>query len=279
MFARIPSAKDSGMNISLYEYPVIRPSILIEQCNRKNTTRILEGGVWMKRQFLVSCAIMAVTAPSPGSAQVRPQLTVDSVICKLAGTCGELESKNETSIEDRGKLVGKERVFTFVTAKNDGSASADAATEDEANLEANNNARLRAPSGRVSSIREDGNRYASLGQAVPTRSADMLVTFRIGSAEMTTQALENASIVARALQSKQLGGSQFLVEGHTDASGSRSYNIELSKRRALAVMEFLIDQGISPGRLRAAGYGFDRLRVPERPTDASNRRVQILKID
>ena len=48
---------------------------------------------------------------------------------------------------------------------------------------------------------------------------------------------------------------------HTDCRGPESYNRELSQRRADAAVRFLIDQGVSPDRLRAVGYGEDRPRA------------------
>lgn len=45
------------------------------------------------------------------------------------------------------------------------------------------------------------------------------------------------------------------IEGHTDSDGSDAYNLELSKRRARAVIAYLIQQGIPAKRLDAKGYG------------------------
>lgn len=48
------------------------------------------------------------------------------------------------------------------------------------------------------------------------------------------------------------------VEGHTDGRGIDSYNLELSQRRADAVVRFLTNAGIKAARLRAKGYGSQR---------------------
>jgi OmpA-OmpF porin, OOP family len=45
------------------------------------------------------------------------------------------------------------------------------------------------------------------------------------------------------------------VQGHTDSTGSPGYNLELSQRRAEAVREYLISQGVSASQLTAKGYG------------------------
>ncbi len=48
------------------------------------------------------------------------------------------------------------------------------------------------------------------------------------------------------------------IAGHTDRRGSRTYNLTLSQRRAEAIVQHLIGQGIGADRLRAKGYGFDK---------------------
>lgn len=66
------------------------------------------------------------------------------------------------------------------------------------------------------------------------------------------------------------------IQGHTDSSGARAYNISLSLKRAQTVRDYLICKGISAGRLTAKGYG------PDRPIDtnrtaagsSNNRRVE-----
>jgi peptidoglycan-associated lipoprotein len=53
-------------------------------------------------------------------------------------------------------------------------------------------------------------------------------------------------------------GYQIIIEGHADEQGTREYNIALSGRRANAVVEYLISQGISPNRMRPIPYGKER---------------------
>lgn len=45
------------------------------------------------------------------------------------------------------------------------------------------------------------------------------------------------------------------ISGHTDAKGSNTYNMQLSEKRALAVSEYLIANGISQDRISAKGFG------------------------
>ena len=49
-----------------------------------------------------------------------------------------------------------------------------------------------------------------------------------------------------------------VIEGHCDERGTREYNLALGERRANAVIEFLITQGIDSSRLRTISYGKER---------------------
>lgn len=69
-----------------------------------------------------------------------------------------------------------------------------------------------------------------------------------------------------------------VIEGHTDSTGSPKYNIDLSKRRATAVLQFLYSQGLDPRRLKAVGHGMTR-PIADNSTRGGrqrNRRVEIV---
>lgn len=63
------------------------------------------------------------------------------------------------------------------------------------------------------------------------------------------------------------------VGGHTDTKGSEEYNQRLSERRAGAVANQLIHNGVAAQRIRVVGYGESR---PISSNDAMNRRVEII---
>ncbi|MBX2800228.1 MAG: OmpA family protein [Myxococcales bacterium] len=69
-----------------------------------------------------------------------------------------------------------------------------------------------------------------------------------------------------------------LIEGHTNHRGTSRYNYWLSDARAEAVATWLVERGISRGRLLTEGVGFDRpLLAPEDPNaDSVNRRVEFV---
>ncbi|GAB5448800.1 peptidoglycan-associated lipoprotein Pal [Gymnodinialimonas sp.] len=49
-----------------------------------------------------------------------------------------------------------------------------------------------------------------------------------------------------------------LIEGHADEQGTREYNLALGARRAAAVREYLVSQGVPDARLRTISYGKER---------------------
>lgn len=70
--------------------------------------------------------------------------------------------------------------------------------------------------------------------------------------------------------------SRVAVDGHTDDVGREEANLALSRRRALAVVRWLIEHGVDERRLEARGYGprrpLDPAKTPE--ARARNRRVE-----
>jgi len=67
-----------------------------------------------------------------------------------------------------------------------------------------------------------------------------------------------------------------VVAGHADAIGDKEYNVELSERRAEAVVAYAVSKGIDPDRLTPVGFGFSQ-PVADNSTDegrAKNRRIE-----
>ncbi len=65
------------------------------------------------------------------------------------------------------------------------------------------------------------------------------------------------------------------VQGHTDERGDDAYNLDLSERRAAAVMKYLTEHGVDPKRLESQGYGETQPVEPSHTERAwaLNRRV------
>jgi outer membrane protein OmpA-like peptidoglycan-associated protein len=102
---------------------------------------------------------------------------------------------------------------------------------------------------------------------------DLLVNFEKDSAALSDSARGNLTEFAVALHNPSLASLRFAIDGFTDASGPANYNLDLSKRRAAAVVSFLKSLGVSSDLLEARGWGASNFRTADR-FDPSNRRVE-----
>lgn len=116
--------------------------------------------------------------------------------------------------------------------------------------------------------------------APPVSSVDLTVPFGFDSAELTPQGVAALAALGTALKDPALSGARFRIAGHTDAKGSDSYNQALSERRAEAARRYLVETaGVEAGRLSAVGFGRRQLYDKADPYAASNRRVQVIRVE
>ncbi|NLI76453.1 MAG: OmpA family protein [Candidatus Riflebacteria bacterium] len=72
---------------------------------------------------------------------------------------------------------------------------------------------------------------------------------------------------------------RLLIEGHTDNYQGADYNLDLSRKRAFAIKDWLMQRGIGANRLRTEGFGETRPLVTNATAAgrARNRRVEIVR--
>jgi OOP family OmpA-OmpF porin len=114
----------------------------------------------------------------------------------------------------------------------------------------------------------------SKAEAPAQTGLDMLINFNLDSVSLTPDAQTKLTEFAKALKDNRLKALTFVVEGHTDATGSATYNEGLSERRAESVTAFLLSSGIESSRISAIGMGETHPRNAN-PYDPSNRRVEM----
>jgi peptidoglycan-associated lipoprotein len=86
--------------------------------------------------------------------------------------------------------------------------------------------------------------------------ASYTVYFDFDSSTVKSSEMDKVSSVAGQLSGRS--ETKLLIEGHCDERGTEEYNRALGERRALALREALIQQGISGDRIRTLSYGEDR---------------------
>jgi outer membrane protein OmpA-like peptidoglycan-associated protein len=115
-------------------------------------------------------------------------------------------------------------------------------------------------------------------QASIQRSQDVLIAtfksdvfFDFNSYALKPGAYPELDRVANVLN--QYPQTTIQIQGHTDATGSESYNQQLSEKRAEAVKNALVQRGVDPARMTAIGFGKSQLISSNA---AQNRRVTIV---
>lgn len=101
------------------------------------------------------------------------------------------------------------------------------------------------------------------------------VTFAVDSTNISPSFRSALDDVAASLA--KYPNSLIDVMGHTDSTGSDSYNLDLSRRRAESVANYLISRGVSLARTETIGYG-EQYPLADNTTEsgrALNRRVEI----
>ncbi len=104
---------------------------------------------------------------------------------------------------------------------------------------------------------------------------DSGILYDVNRASLRPEAQENLRELARILQ--KYPDTNILIEGHTDSDGSEEYNLELSRRRAQSVANFLAELGVDATRFTLMGYG-ESQPIADNVTPEGkqkNRRVEL----
>ncbi|MCH9693063.1 MAG: peptidoglycan-associated lipoprotein Pal [Gammaproteobacteria bacterium] len=100
-----------------------------------------------------------------------------------------------------------------------------------------------------------------------------VIYFEFDSSEVRAQ--DQDLVVRHAMALSGNSGMRVRLEGHADERGSREYNIGLGERRAQAVRQILMIQGVSASQISTVSFGEERPEsMGSSETDyAQNRRV------
>lgn len=105
------------------------------------------------------------------------------------------------------------------------------------------------------------------------------IQFAFNSAQLTPGSTATLRNLGNALNHELADQKSFLIEGHTDASGGLQYNMVLSRRRAEAVKDYLVqDTGVAASRLQTVGKGPTEPIKGSDPYAAENRRVVVVNL-
>lgn len=191
------------------------------------------------------------------------------------GLARHAERRAQELAQDRERLLAEARARDLSIARADADAAADAARRAElraqeerfAAAEARNDAEL----ARIQ-LAELQARQTQRGMVVTLGD----VLFETNRAELKPGATRGLDQLAEALRTDDRGS--VAIEGHTDATGSRVHNVDLSLRRAQSVQSYLIGRGVNPQRITVRGMGPD-FPVADNSSAGGrlqNRRVEVI---
>lgn len=216
----------------------------------------------MKRLISGLSAATLLFSGAPLLAQTAAQQQQEEVVCQLLNNCGGGDAAAQPDAGAAAPRTGGRTSSTrgFSLAR---PTTAPAASTPAAPAAAGNRAPAMA-SNRAAPARPRAN---------PGGGYDLNVTFRSGSADLTSAFKSRATMFASALQDPRLAGRRVRIEGHTDSVGSPDSNRDLSQRRARTVADLLIASGVDASRLDVAGFGSSQ-PLPGLPgTAGAQRRV------
>jgi outer membrane protein OmpA-like peptidoglycan-associated protein len=209
-----------------------------------------------ERQLIIVLEESQSTAAQLGQAQTE----LDSVRRELGQVRGRLDLRTQTLDETTQRLEARERELALRQQELEAAMQARADAEERARVAMQQLQEL-------ASVRQEQD------EVIITLSGEVL--FEYNQAELRSTARQRLRAVAAALRTQP--DAQIVIEGHTDARGSDDYNEQLSQRRAEAVRQFLVQEGVEMSRLRAVGRG-EELPIASNDTEegrANNRRVEI----
>jgi outer membrane protein OmpA-like peptidoglycan-associated protein len=105
------------------------------------------------------------------------------------------------------------------------------------------------------------------------------VTFGSGNATLTPNAKKVLDGIAEQLLASP--SVKIEIQGHTDNVGNPKSNLELSERRAKAVVGYLAIKGVKMSRMSAVGFGQDAPIADNKTKEGKelNRRIEMIRVD
>ncbi len=190
----------------------------------------------------------------------------------------ELEWQDRVTGEDLGTIQSRPDTGEFFIALPPGRSYAYYAKKD-GYLSSSRN--IDVPAGGVEYIEESASFeliQVAAAQSSGTEITLSNVNFATGSAKLTADSRGELARLVDLL--KRNPALRIEIRGHTDNTGGRAQNINLSQKRAQSVFDYLVEQKIDKSRLRAKGFGPDK-PVASNDTKAGrrqNRRVTFVAL-
>jgi outer membrane protein OmpA-like peptidoglycan-associated protein len=224
-----------------------------------------------KRNILrttVGCAVLAICLQSAAYAAEKnvhsyhdKEVTADDIVSRFLGdAAGATDERGMAQFRTRGiRIRGQENE----------QLDSRAAARNRVNVSASVAPAPAAAGGKSSAPQQTAGNCPNAAASVA-----LPIQFALNSAILEAEAYTKLRQMGQAMKSSVLGSCKFVVEGHTDATGSAGLNARLSESRAYAVREYLVSMEIEPSRLQSVGKGESQPLNDSDPRAPENRRVQ-----
>lgn len=171
--------------------------------------------------------------------------------------------------EQRGEQLGRERDQLLVQVKSSQAAQAQRSAEiarEDATRARSQLDELRSKLTELQTKKTERGLIVTLGD----------VLFEVDKADLKPGTMRSLNQLATGLRDDP--NARIRIEGHTDSTGSRAHNMELSSQRAESVKTYLVSNGVDATRITTQGMGPD-YAVASNNTAAGrqqNRRVEVV---
>jgi outer membrane protein OmpA-like peptidoglycan-associated protein len=128
----------------------------------------------------------------------------------------------------------------------------------------------------ILSEQQIASQFSVVLTVLPLPPEHFLLYFQTKSTQLT---VESEAILPQIIQSiKNRNSEDITVVGHSDTAGDRSYNLHLSKERALAVSQILIRNGVKAEQITSTSHGEENplIKTADNVQEAKNRRVEVV---
>lgn len=225
----------------------------------------------MKQAMIIFGIGVALASPSAAQSGPVAQKSSEQIVCELTGECGGVAAE---ATQDAPKTRG------FSIARSPQPSTTSTASRTATAVKAAAQPRTAAVAAPQRATASQGARRLAPAkiQQVSVGRSDLSVSFVSGSTMLTEQAKANVDAFVSALSAPSLTGSRFAIDGHTDSVGGRAFNLDLSKRRAQAVSDYIVAKGVNASRFEVRGYGYDKPRDGRNLRSGVNRRVEVVKL-
>ncbi len=111
---------------------------------------------------------------------------------------------------------------------------------------------------------------------LPAQPVHFILYFKSESTELTEQSIKILPEIFTSIKSRN--SQDISVIGHSDTAGDRQYNLQLSRKRALAVTGILVDNGVDATYIKSTSHGEMNplVKTPDNTHEPRNRRVEVV---